>query len=288
MTLKRRDKLTAKTSDFLGHKLVAETYHAFVDRLHANLPDLILRQTVHESVKHLLKKELTAELLFSVAWRLAGNLDKLLEQQPVSEWNGQKEFEWIPTQVCEVQTVRRFGQLVNLLTFQSLGGSVVPLQLTQTWSFKKTNYLAVYKNLSGYGFGFSRSRINGRGEQQCAGLYRNPSQFYGLRCFLLLDPARSQPDPFAIEVGHTNATTHYNKRLIEGRDRSRTPCIQGLSASLECYACPYGVDRCVLATHEATYSRGTCPKCECVGFFDPLEIEHKSLCLTCVREERKR
>jgi hypothetical protein len=267
--------------------MVAGTYQAFVDRLHANLPGFVLRQTVHESVKHLLKKELTADLLFKVAWRLAGNIEKLLEQQTVSEWNGQKEFEWIPVQVCDIQTVRRYSKLVNLFTFQSLGGSVVPLKLTQTWSFKKTNYLAVYRNMSGYGFGFSRSRINGRGEQQNAGLYRNPSQFYGLRCFLLLDPIRSQSDPVAVEVGHTSATTHYNKRLIEGRDRSRTPCIKGLAANLECYMCPYGIDRCALATHEATYKRGTCPKCEQVGFFDPLEIEHPKLCLTCVQEERK-
>lgn len=286
--MKRRDKLTAKSSDFLGHKLVAGTFQAFVDRLHANLPGLVLRHTVHESVKHLLKKELTQDLLVDTAWRLAGNLEKLLEQQPVPKWNGQKEFEWIPAQVCEIQTVRRFGNLVNFLSFQSLAGSVVPLRLTQFWSFKKTNYLSVYKNSSGYGFGFSRSRINSRGEQQNTGLYRNPMQFYGLRCFLLLDPVRSQPDPFVIEVGHTSATTEYNKRLIEGRDRARTPCIKKFPNTLECYMCPIGVDRCVLATHEATYERKLCPKCACVSFFDPTEIEYPELCLTCSREERKR
>ncbi len=287
MILKRRDKLIAKTTDFLGHKLVAGTYHGFVDRLHANLPHPVLRHTVHDSVKGLLKKELTPERLSAVAWRLAGNLDQLFNQQAVPEWNGQKAFEWVPAQVCDVRVVRRYGHLVNLLTFQSLGGTVVPRKLVQTWSLKKTNYLVVYRSPSGLGFGFGRSRVNGRGEQTGQGLYRNPAQLYGMRCFLLLDPVRSQTDPVAIEVGHSGATMAYNRRLIEGRDRSQTPCLKGLPRTLECYACPYGIDRCVLATHDATYRKGTCPRCAQAGFFDPKEDEHPELCLTCVYEERK-
>lgn len=279
--------MIAKCTDFLGHKLVAGTYQAFVDRLHENLPHPVLRNTVHESVKGLLKKELTPELLQNVTWRLAGNLDQLFHQQAVPEWNGQKAFEWVPAQVCEVQLTRRFGKLVNLLTFQSLGGTVVPLKIVQTWSIKKTNYLAVYRNQSGLGFGFGRSRINSRGEQQNSGLYRNLSQFYGMRCFLLIDPARSQTEPIAVEIGHSGASMAYNRQLIQGRDRSQTPCLKGLPKALECFACPYGVDRCVLATHTATYRKGTCPRCSQLGFFDPLEIEHPDLCLTCIQEERK-
>lgn len=247
----------------------------------------MLRNTVHESVKGLLKKELTPERLQAVAWRLAGNLDRLLSQQAVPEWNGQKEFEWVPAHVCDTQIVRRFGKLVNLLTFQSMGGSVVPLKIVQTWSIKKTNYLAVYRNPAGLGFGFGRSRINSRGEQRSSGLYRNLSQFYNMRCFLLLDPNLSQTEPGVAEIGHSASSMLYNKQLIQSRDRSQTPCLKGLHKSLECFICPYGVDRCVLATHPVTYRKGICPRCSQLGFFDPQEIQHPDLCLACVQEERK-
>lgn len=271
----------------MGHKLVAGEYQAFVDKLHAQLPFPILRQTVHDSIKSLLKKELTEARLVATAWRMAANLSRLSEQQPVPEWNGQQFFEWVPMQVCGVQQVRQYGKLAYLFTFQSLGGTIVPLRMTQTWSPKKTSYLAVYRNVQGNGFGFGRSRINGRGEQQGRGLYRNVQQFYGLRCFLLLDPKRSQKEPFAIEIGHTGATMAHNKQLITERDRKQTPCRQGLVHQPECYACPYGLDRCALATHEATYRQGTCPRCAQFGFFDPLETEHPELCLACVYIERK-
>lgn len=276
-----------EASEFLNRKLVSMTYQSFVDSLHRNLPHPVLRTTVHDSVKNLLKKNLTPELLHDVAWRLAGNLGRLSDQQAVPEWNGQYALEWVPAQICDVRATNRLGKTVNLITFQSLSGTIVPHKLTQTWSIKKTKYLAVYRNAQGFGFGFNRSKINSRGEQQNSGMYRNSIQFYGARCFLLLDPKMSKLEPFIMEVGHSGASTLYNKRLIKGRDRTQTPCLKGLPSSLECYACPYGIDRCVLATHEATYQKGSCPRCSRLGFFDPLEIEYSNLCLNCVQEESK-
>jgi hypothetical protein len=287
LILSRRDKLASSCTDFLGHRLIEGTYHAFVDRLHANLPHPILRQVVHDSVKGLLKRELTEAELVAVAWRLAGNTGRLADMETVPEWNGQRGFEWVPSEVCDTRLIRHHGKLANLFSFQSLAGTIVPLRISQVWSFKKTSYLATYRNPAGYGFGFGRSRINGRGEQQGRGLYRNLGQFYGLRCFLLIDPKRSQAEPVAIEIAHTGATMAHNRTLIEGRDRSRTPCLKKLSGNLECFNCPYGVDRCEMATHEITYSRGTCPLCQKIGFFDSSELEHPELCLSCLQIERK-
>lgn len=284
--LTRRDNMTRGLTGFLGHKLVGATFHAFVDKLHAALPDHILRITVHKSVQEMLKKELTPELLLDTCWRLAGNMEKLLEQQPVPAWARQKHFEWIPVQVCDTYTTRKLKQLTHTLTFQSLAGSVVPLKLTQNWSIKKTSYLATFRNEKHLGFGFGRSHINSRGEQQGNSLFYDIRQFYGLRCFLLLDPKRSQADPIAVEVGHSSATMTYNRKLISARDRLQNKCIRGLPESLECFHCPYGADKCSLATHEFSYKKGNCPRCSKAGFFDPAEIEFPGICINCTREER--
>lgn len=284
--LTRRDNMTGELTGFLGHVLVGATFHAFVDKLHQTLPDNILRITVHKSVHDLLKKELTADLLLNTCWRLAGNIDKLLNQQPVEPWIRQSELEWIPTQICDVVVTRKLKKLLTTLTFQSLAGSIVPMKLTQNWSAKKTSYLAVYRNDKQLGFGFRRSNINRRGEQLNNCLFQDVNQFYGLRCFLLLDPKRSQADPVAIEVGHTSATMSYNRQLISARDRLQNKCVRGLPGAVECFRCPYGVDKCTLATHEVSYRKGTCSRCSKFGFFDPTEMDFPGICTTCVKEER--
>ena len=287
MVLKRRTKLISSLNEFLSQRLEGDTFFVFVDRVQAALPDGISRNTIHHSVKYLLKKDLTPALLSEMSWRLAGNVNQLVGNKPVPQWTRQRNFEWIPAQVCEIQTVRKYKQLMHELVFQSLAGTIVPRKLCQSWSLKKTNYLATYRNDKGLGFGFGRSRINNRGEQTGQALFYDIRQFYGLRCFLLLDPQRSCPDPFAIEVGHTHATMAYNKQLIVARDRSRSPCLKGLPDTAECYHCPCGTDRCVLATHSRTYVPGLCPRCQIQGFVDPAELEYHNMCLNCVFELRK-
>ena len=274
-------------TQFLGHKLVAETFQAFIDVLHAELPRNILRSTVLNSVKGLLKKNLDADLLFETCWRLAGNVERLLDQEAVPVWGKQTKFEWVPAEICEAATVKRFNRLENQFVFASLAGSIVPLKLVQRWSFKKTYYLTTYRDEYGHGFGFGRHRMNGRGEQLGRRLFYDVRQFYGLQCLLLLDPTRSMTEPIATEIGQTGAMAKHNRDLLRQRDRTETACVKGLGDDQECYNCPYGTDRCVNATHSTTYKKGKCPRCERLGFFDPAEEDHLGICVNCVFEERR-
>jgi len=281
----RRERLVSALSSFVGQKLEGETFHAFVDKVHENLVDCILRTTVHNSVKCLLKQELTFAQLTEISWRLAGNLDSLLEQKAAVSWVRQVAAEWVPVQICDIRTQRMHTRLEHELVFQSLAGSIVPRKLIQVWSGRKVSYLATYRDEKNNGFGFGRSRVNGRGEQSGSRLFYDIRQFYGLRCFLLLDPAKSQQEPIAVEVGHTSGTTVHNVELLRGRDREKSPCHKGLLH--ECFHCPYGVDKCSLATHEQTYTRGVCSRCSVAGFLDPLELERPTWCVNCILNERK-
>lgn len=284
--LTRRDNLTKGLTGFLGHKLEGATFYSFVDKLHEALPANILRMTVHKSVEELLKQELTRDQILETCWRLAGNLDLLLEQVPVTSWTYQQKAEWVPVQICDVYTTRKFRQLVHALSFQSLAGTVVPYTFTQYWSIKKTNYLATFRNDKGLGFGFGRSQINSRGEQRGNCIFSDIRQFHGLRCFLLIDPKKSQTEPIAVEVGHSSGTMNFNRQLISARDRLQNKCIKGLAEGLECFHCPYGLDKCSLATHALSYKKGVCSRCTKPGFFDPGETDLPGICTNCVREEK--
>lgn len=286
--MKQRDKLTAALTGFLGHTIEKATFHSFVDKMHSALPKNILRSTVHNSLKMLLKRELTAKLLFEVCWRLAGNIDQLLDHKPVPEWFRQSVAEWVPVCISGVVTQRKHSLLKNVFEFTSLGGTIVPRKLVQTWSPRKTNYLATFRNDKGYGFGFGKSHITKRGEQLGRLLITDVHQYYGLQCFLLLDPDRSAVDPVATEVGHNSASMHYNKILLRHRDRSVSPCRKGLPDTHECFRCPYGTDQCSVATHKQTYTIAVCTRCTVKAFFDPTDIVHKDLCVNCAAEERKK
>lgn len=267
--------------------MVAETFHSFIDALHRNLPDNILRETVQNSVKSVLKKHLTDDMLYETCWRLAGNTERLLDQKPVPKWTRQTEFEWIPVEICETQTVKRFHRLENQITFEALAGSIVPRKLVQFWSRRKTHYLATYRDEKGLGFGFGRSKVNSRGDQTGRMLFYDVRQFYGLRCLLLLDPEKSKDDPAAIEVGHASSLMGHNRKLLIARDRLQTPCVRGLSDTQECFKCPYGRDKCPYATHPVSYVIRNCPRCGPKKFFDPAEIDHPDICVNCVHEERR-
>ncbi len=284
--LAHRDKLVSKLVSFVGGKLEGDLFHSFVDSLHEALPEDILKSTVHNSIKNLLTEELTQALLLETCWRMAGNIPTLMRHRPVTQWLFQSDFEWIPASVSDVFTSKQHKQLVNTFTFQSLAGTLVPRKLMQTWSLKKTHYLATYRNEKGLGFGFCRSRINSRGEQRSQNLLSNVHQFYGLQCFLLLDPKRSQQDPFIVEIGHSYATVLHNRKLIAARDRQQTPCLKGFPATHECFCCPYGIDRCELATHNLTYIRSKCKCCEKLSFLNVEETDYLGFCTVCADTKR--
>jgi len=284
--LRKRDQLSSDLTEFLGRKLVAGTFHAFVDKLHKSLPQPILRSTVQASVLDLLKKELTTRQLVETCWRLAGNLETLRDQEPARVWQRQTRFEWVPVQIMEARALKREGRFYNRFVFQSQAGSIVPRRMVQHWSTRKTRYLTSLRNASGYGFGFGKHRRNSRGEQMGRMLYLDVRQMYRLRCWLLLDPHRSGDEPVAFEIGHTGSTMSFNRELIRGRDRYESRCLKGYPTAPECHACIYGTDHCPLGTHRKTYTKGTCPMCKKEAYFDPLEEDNPELCLQCAFEVR--
>lgn len=287
--LQRRDKLASSLTEFLGHKIEGPTFQAFVDKLHAGMPanSSILRDTLLKSAMDVLKKTLDAELLIDTCWRIAGNMETLKDQEPVNVWWHQKDFEWVPVKIIEATTEKGIrGGLQNMLVFRALAGSVSSMKFAQPWSLRKTRYLATFRDPKGNGFGFGRSRLNARGEQKSRLLLSDPRQFYGLRCFLLLDPNKSQGEPYAVEVGHSSATTGFNRALLVRRDRAETPCMKNLG-EFECYHCPYGEDNCELGTHELTYQTAMCDRCGKKAFFDPVDVEYENLCINCAYDARR-
>lgn len=282
----RKQKLVTGLSTFLGQVLTDVTFHAFIDRLHALLPANILRDTVLNSNKSLAAKTLTPSLLQDTCWRMAGNVDSLSYQKAVPVWMSQAQHEWVAAAIIRTRPVKMRSQIATCFTFRILSGTPVTLTLTQTWSNKKSHYLAKFRDEQNHGFGFGTSRVNGRGEQTGRLLFVDTRQFFGLQCLLLIDPELSKDAPVASEIGHTGATMGHNQKLLKGRDRLESDCVKKLPGNPECFCCPIGVDKCIYGTHPLTYTVAICSLCGQKGFVDPADIEYKSLCIQCSRKER--
>ncbi len=286
MIIKRRDNIVKGLTQYLGHKLIAEKFQSFVDSLHQQLPDGILRNTVLESVRDLLKKELRPEDLITVCWRLAANIDLLQHQVTVGPWRMQTSQEWVAAEIIDTRVIKKLGKFHHEVSFKILSGTPTSEIIMQTWSSKKTHYLAKYRDEKENGFGFGKRRINKRGEEKGRLLFMDIKQFFGLRCLLLIDPKESKDTPIALEVGHSSATTAYNKGLLKQRDRLQTPCVKGLRGDPECFNCPYGKDKCGYATHKTSYQIQLCGRCTKRGFVDNSDLEYPDICITCANAER--
>jgi hypothetical protein len=285
--LRLRDKLEFHLLNFLGHTLVRDTFRQFVDEMHKLLQNGILRSTVETSLQALLKVELTGPLLHKYCWLLAGNIKQLQESKPVFLWERQLEYEWVPMRVCTTNLTTRNREIRNLFTFECLAGSLASVRFTQEWSNKKTRYLASYRNEKGRGFGFGRSRINSRGEQQGQLLFRDFRQFYNLRFFGLIDPNKSKDGPYLEEIGHSTATMKYNIELTKNRLRRHSPCIRGFPKTLDCLDCYLGADQCSRATHPLTMVVKDCHSCSSRSLFDPAETDYPTKCANCALNTKR-
>lgn len=275
-------ELVEELKPFEGVRLTGDTYVKFLSTL-KNCGGFWQVQTLHKHFKGMLDQTVTEGDLLNVSWLVAGNYSELFRDN-VLQFGELNTLAWELAEVVDVNTVRKDQQLMQLFQFRILTGPLASQVITNYWSLKKTSYLATYRDEKNYGFGFSRSRINKKGEELSHCIFSHVRQFFKLRCYLLLDPERSNTLPYVKEVGHRNGTMGYNRKLIGRRDRSLQSCLKQLPNNPECYQCPYGLDHCELATHERTYKKGTCSGCGKLSFFDPTDI---SRCIVCVTQELK-
>lgn len=281
--VEKKHMLFNNLSPFQDKVLSGSTYNDFLETLLEVVPSGVLKTTLDNNFKYLLGSKLELTKINNLSFFIAGNIDVLVNRNIIVAAKIDS-LAWAASQIIDVNTVKRNGSLMHSFQFRILTGPLASQVMTQYWSFKKTAYLAVYRNDHNVGFGFNRSKINSKGEQRNKLIFNDIRQFYGLRCFLLFDPSRSQELPYIAEVGHRPSTMEYNQSLLKARDRSVTDCLKGLSHNPECYRCPYGIDKCQIATHAKTYLKGTCPICNRLSFFDPQDTKK---CVDCVIRELK-
>lgn len=270
-----RDKLlnSAKVRRCLGQTLRGEDFSEFVTQIHRLLPKGIPKDLVFDSLQYLAGTRLSERELEDLSWRLAGNLRRLRNLRPVQPWFTQAQQEWVPVQVLSGQPYRtkRYGKPGMIFQLQILAGSPCPLTIDHFWSR-----------------GFCRLIASRIGFSAPWGDYPFLSEYQlvSTRLYVLVDPEKSvggKPGFNQVKETQPGGILSWNKELLKLRARrGGFTCPQNYPAAHRCFQCHVGMDQCPAATHEETFVRKPCRKCQRSNWHDTADDR---ICVDCNARE---
>jgi|APCry1669189034_1035192.scaffolds.fasta_scaffold00153_15 hypothetical protein len=264
---KRRNRIAAFLSEnYVGVTLVGDLIRGMTDGLLHFLPPTVSAPAVFETVRALAGTALDRRKAQEFAWRLAGNIDKLIAGEPVLPWTRQREDEVVPVRVELVIPTRRRDDFGFIFQCRALAGSPCAMLFPQFFSSRSCKVLSRV-------VGFSNTPW---GPHQYGGV---AAHFTNLMFFAHIEAARSHERPAFQNISIGSGLLRANKELIEVRCRSK-PCPFGYEQA--CGNCYMGYGECSYAVHPQTFVEQHCRTCDTVSFFNP--DEPGFMCINCQRK----
>lgn len=266
--LKRRDRIfTQAIKPYVDAKIVGDTVYDLYKDLLAVLPDNVAQSAVFDSIRIYAGTTLNLADAKALAWRFAGNMDRLSRGEVVVPWSGQVVDERVPVVVEAVTPFTKKDMSGVMLQCRAVAGSPCPMAFSQF--FSSSSCAAVARAI-----GFSASW----GPYP----YSNPAYFSRLLFFAHIEAEKSRTTPVFTKVSASASMVKLNREKIEIRCRAR-PCPAGYEHA--CAVCWVGQDKCPAAVHPRTYESRYCQTCNSDRFFDPAVKTDK--CIQCYKEQAK-
>lgn len=263
--LRRRAKLFRALSAYINADIAGENIVGIADALLSELPETVVRAAVCDSVRVLAGAPLTQKKAALLAWRLAGNIDKLNAGSAVLPWSGQPVNEVIPVCVEKVTPFKNGNKAGYVLHCRGQAGSLCGELFTQFFS---SNSLRVVARVVGFS-------SNSWGPLQYGGVAKH---FVNLLFFAHLDADMSRNGPSFHNVSVTPSVLKHNKNLLLVRCQA-APCPEGYQHA--CANCFKGYDTCVYGVRAQTCVEAHCRTCGQTAFFDP--AADGIACINCSR-----
>lgn len=267
---KRRNNIAAfLLENYVDILLSGDTVYSLANSLLDFLPSTVSVPAVFETVRSLAGSSLNRRTANEFAWRVAGNVDRLIDGLPIVAWTQQIEDEIMPVRVESVTPTRRRDEFGFVFQCRALAGSYCPHTLSQFFSGRTCKILSRV-------VGFSNTPW---GPHQYGGVAQH---FTNLMFFAHVEAARSHERPVFRNISVSSGMLRANKALIEVRCRTK-PCPLGFAHP--CSNCHMGYNECSYAVHPKTYIEQNCRVCNSVSFFDPddaglmcINCQHRSNC----------
>jgi hypothetical protein len=264
----RRDKIFSRAiSPYVNAKIVGDTVYDLYKDLLAELPENVSQSAVFDSIRIYAGTDLLPVAAKALAWRLAGNIDKLILGAPVIPWAGQIADERVPVIIEDVKPFTKKNVTGVFLYCRAVAGSPCPMLFSQF--FSSSSCSAVARTL-----GFSAPW----GPYP----YATPTHLSQLLFFAHVEAEKSRTTPVFTTVSASSSMVKANREKIEIRCRAK-PCPSGYEHP--CTSCWVGHDKCPAAVHAKTFVTKHCPSCAADKFFDPAVKSDK--CIHCTKAANK-
>ena len=261
----QRQKIEAYFKRHENKLYKGKNFDGFVRGLWSLFPQKFRYSVLFSSVSYLAGVKLTPERLSALAWRLAGNQDRLINHaRAVLPWKVQRYDEIVPAQIIDVKLARggrRGLELGHDVTFKILGGTPCPQKIKQWWSFRRARFFATYKDKEVPGcFGFHS--FPDKAENRV--VFQDTKELYSLCCLLVISAELSDEEgPQFSKITHSAQTTLWNKTQLKYRKRGPGyECPHDMPESLYCFQCSKGMSSCRAAVHKQDYVLRQCVKCQ--------------------------
>jgi hypothetical protein len=258
----RRDRIFAHAlRPYIAARIVGETVKDICKDIAKELPQTASRDALFESIRVMAGTLLTQRDARELAWRLAGNVDRLQAGQRVLPWTRQIEDEIVPVRIERIYAEKRRDSHGYTLHCRALAGTPCPMVFPQFFSTRSCR--AISRTL-----GFSASW----------GTYpmHTPLHFMGLMFFAHIEADKSGETPYFKTVSNTSGLVAQNRPKIEVRCRVK-PCPRGYRHA--CDKCWLGQDECPAAIYPRSLIQRECAQCATMGFFEP--DDDGTVCLNC-------
>lgn len=276
--LRRTIKLALLT-EINDETIQGDVFRKLVDSVQQLLPGNIQRAVIEDSLRSSVGKKATPEIVDEMAWRMAGNYQRLKQRRAVPPWHVQKIAEWVPTQIVSCRREQNNkGTLGATFGFKALAGTSCTRTIPSWWSLKFARFYAPE-----FGFG-----TQARGDREIRFPYMSPEQLVGTRAYVQVTPELSNREPGFKIFGIPPVMKKWNTALVKKRFRATTDfrCALKLPVDYPCHRCPAGFSTCEAATHRKDWVKKKCPVCERPdAWFDPGVAGDVAICVDCAMKK---
>lgn len=248
----------------------------------SNIMDRALLDTINAALK---EDPVTEELADTLAWRVAGNRERLMSGRAVYPWAGLDEAEeMVPIQIVKVRPGhRKVGMNKEAKLFfgcwlkcRILAGTPAGMTVNLFWTRQQASYFARR-------IGFDRHHFSKTSRStKPRYYYEDCLQLFGLRLLGQVTREKSKPESPGFETYSSNASIKKrNRKILASRARDGFKC--PFEYEHPCHRCLKGLPRpgvpgCPVATHETEFILFLCPRCKTSA---PRESVEDKYCILC-------
>lgn len=265
------------TLEYHGYAHIAEAYEVLVSHISTLLPR-VDRDVIWESLRTYAGVPLLEPQIDEIAWRLAGNIDRLQDGVPVHPWSSLLYDAWVPVQV---QAVHRYRisrkkkkdeppKVEGAEERRVSGRGAFRMRLIVLAGHPAGHVFE--KKMTDASTYFIRADIGfSQYTPDPTDIYHEP-----MKCYPLADVTELTRMRFLIWLDHelcangldftkvacTGSMRAHNRKLMKIRQREGYKCpLNLLAGDMPCYNCPKGYDSCKAACHRLTYIQKPCIIC---------------------------